>query len=136
MAIKATHIVDASALIAYFKGEEGQDKFAALLRDERNVLAIHAVNLCEVYYDYLRSDGLEKAEEAWTKANDILSIIQNLDPQFVKRVGRWKVDHNLGLADAFAAATAEENACPLVTTDHNDFERVEQTGALQIVWLR
>lgn len=133
---KPTHIVDASALIAYFKGEDGQDTFAELLKDDRNVLAMHVVNLCEIYYGYLRSDGLEKAEEAWTKANAILAIIQSLDAQFVKRVGRWKVDHNLGLADAFAAAAAEENACPLVTTDRNDFGRVEQAGALQIVWLR
>jgi len=133
---KPTHIVDASALIAYFKGEDGESKFTELLNDERNVLAMHVVNLCEVYYGYLRSDGLEKAEEAWTKANGILAIIQSLDAQFVKRVGRWKVDHNLGLADAFAAATAEENGCPLVTTDHNDFEEVARTGALQIIWLR
>jgi predicted nucleic acid-binding protein len=133
---KPTHIVDASALIAYFKGEDGESKFTELLNDERNVLAMHVVNLCEVYYGYLRSDWLEKAEEAWTKANGILGIIQSLDAQFVKRVGRWKVDHNLGLADAFAAATAEENGCPLVTTDHNDFEEVARTGALQIIWLR
>ncbi|MFQ5790397.1 MAG: PIN domain-containing protein [Acidobacteriota bacterium] len=133
---KPTHIVDASALIAYFKGEDGHDRFAELLKDEQHVLAMHIVNLCEVYYGYLRSDALEKAEEAWTKANAILAIIQNLDAQFVKRVGRWKVDHNLGLADSFAAVTAEENGCPLVTTDHNDFEEVARTGALQIVWLR
>lgn len=47
MAVKPTHIVDASALIAYFKSEEGHEKFADLLRDERNVLAMHTVNLCE-----------------------------------------------------------------------------------------
>jgi len=136
MAVKPTHIVDASALIAYFKSEEGHEKFADLLRDERNVLAMHTVNLCEVYYNYLRSDGLEKAEDAWAKANGILRILETVDLQFMKRVGRWKVDHNLGFADAFAAATAEENGCPLITTDHNDFRRVEQAGALQIVWLR
>lgn len=135
MAIKPTHIVDASALILHFKGEEGSEKFAELLGDERNVLAMHIVNLCEVYYNYLRSDGQEEADKAWTKANTILTIIQNLDPQFVKRVGRWKVDQNLGLGDAFLAATAEENACPLVTKDHKDFDNVEQTGTLQIIWL-
>ena len=136
MAAKHTHIVDASALIAYFKAEEGHEKFADLLRDDRTALAIHAVNLCEVYYVYLRSDGPDKAEEAWMKANEILAVIEDLDSQFIKRVGRWKVDHALGFADAFAAATAEENACPLVTTDRNDFGRLEQTGVLQIVWLR
>jgi predicted nucleic acid-binding protein len=40
------------------------------------------------------------------------------------------------LADAFAAATAEENGCALITTDRNDFAEVEQAGALQIIWLR
>ncbi len=133
---RPTHIVDASALIAYLKGEDGQDRFAELLRDERNVLAMHSANLCEVYYDYLRSDGPERAEEAWAKGSEVLGIVERADPQFMKRVGRMKVDYNLGFADAFAAATAEEHACPLVTTDHNDFERVEQAGVVQIVWLR
>lgn len=136
MAAKPTHIVDASALIAYFKGEAGHERFAELLRDEGNIPAIHIVNLCEVYYGYLRSDGPLRAEEAWAKADEILGVLQKADPQFIKRVGRWKVDHGLPLGDAFAAATAEENGCPLVTTDHNDFEAVEQAGDLHIVWLR
>lgn len=136
MAGKPTHVVDASALIAYFKGEAGQERFAEILRDERNLLAMHSVNLCEVYYGYLRSDGLPQAEEAWAKADDILGIFQKADAQFMKRVGRWKIRHNLPLGDAFAAATAEEYACPLVTTDHNDFEPVERAGDLTIVWLR
>lgn len=59
-----THVVDASALIAYFKEEPGHERFAKLLADEENVLAIHIVNLCEVYYAYYRSDGQSRAEEA------------------------------------------------------------------------
>lgn len=136
MALRPTHIVDASALIAYFKGEDGHEKFSALLGDEQNSLVIHATNLCEVYYGYLRADGPEKAEEAWQKATTILGVVDTLDAQFIKRVGRWKVNYNLGLGDAFAAATAEDNACALVTTDHNDFGAIEAAGALQIVWLR
>ena len=136
MASKPTHIADASALIAYFKQEAGHENFSSLLADEQNILAIHATNLCEVYYGYLRSDGPDKAEDAWQKATAILGVIEKLDAQFIKRVGRWKVDHNLGLADAFAAATAEENACALVTTDRNDFAAIEAAGALRIVWLR
>jgi uncharacterized protein with PIN domain len=73
MASPSTHIVDASALIAYFKEEVGHENFRALLADEQNVLAIHAANLCEVYYGYLRADGPDKAEEAWQKATGILA---------------------------------------------------------------
>ncbi len=97
---------------------------------------MHATNLGEVYYNYLRVDGVDRAEEAWSKANQILGVIERLDAQFVKRIARWKVGHNLPLGDAFAAATAEECACPLITTDHTDFDPVQAAGALRIVWLR
>ena len=107
-----------------------------MLADEQNILAIHATNLCEVYYNYLRSDGLDRAEEAWQKATAILGVIEKLDAQFIKRVGHWKVDYNLPLGDAFAAAAAEESACALVTADRNDFTAIEAAGVLQIVWLR
>jgi len=136
MAAKPTHIVDASALIAYFKLEDGNERFAELLADEQNVLAIHATNLCEVYYGYLRSDGLESAEEAWQRATEILGVIDTFDPQLMKRVGRWKVEYRLGLADAFAAASAEEYGCVLITKDRNDFTEIDEAGALEIVWLR
>jgi predicted nucleic acid-binding protein len=136
MAAKPTHIVDACALIAYFKEEEGHERLAELLADEENVLAIHATNLCEVYYGYLRCDGADRADEAWERAVEILGVIETLDLQFMKRVGRWKVNYTLGLADAFAAATAEASACPLITTDHTDFASIEAAGALEIAWLR
>lgn len=136
MAARITHILDASALIAYFKAETGNEKLASILADERNTLAMHGASLCEVYHCYLRSDGPCEAEEAWQKATEILGVVERLDAQFIKRVAHWKVNYNLPLGDAFAAAAAEENACALVTTDHNDFDEVQAQGALQIVWLR
>lgn len=131
-----THMVDASAIIAYLKGEPGQDVLAALLRDDRNTLWVHAVNICEVYYNYLRSDGATKADEALDAMTSVLGILPLAEIQFMKRVSRWKVTHNLGICDAIAAAAAEEYGCPLVTTDHGDFDPVQAAGALQIVWLR
>jgi predicted nucleic acid-binding protein len=143
MAAKITHIVDANAVIAYFKGEEGHEIVADLLRDEENVLAIHAVQLCEVYYGYYRADGQEIADRAWQRALEIVRFLPEISETFIKRVGRWKArrwerdgqGYYLSIADAFAAATAEEYACPLVTKDHNDFSAIEEAGALQIVWL-
>ncbi len=136
MAAKLTHVVDACAVIAYLKAEDGHENFAGILRDERNVLAMHALNFCEVYIDYLRSDGLQAAEEAAGHIVNMLAIDNRLDENFMKRVARWRVDHRLHLPDAVAAATAEEHACPLVTADHKDFEVVEQSRALEIVWIR
>ena len=131
-----THVVDASALIAYLKQELGHEQLAELLADEENILAIHIVNLCEVYYSYYRSDGPDRAKEAWAKAMSLFRVLEKGDESFMKRVGRWKATQGLPLGDAFAAATAENDAVPLVTTDHTDFDPVDQSGALQIKWLR
>lgn len=79
MAAKPTHILDANALIAYFKGENGQDRIADLLRDEQNILAIHAVNLCEVYYGYYRADGQEQADTARHSMESISSDNRSSD---------------------------------------------------------
>lgn len=136
MALRFTHVVDASALIAYFKGEEGHETFAAILNDERNALAIHVVNLLEVYSDYLRSDGFEIAEEAWKRATSILAVLDKADENFLKRVARWKVEHGLAFGDAFAAAAAEEHGCRLVTAANKEFGAIEQSGAIEIVWIR
>lgn len=139
-----THILDANAVIAYFGGEEGHEIVAGLLADGENVLAIHAVQLCEVYYGYYRADGQLQADEAWRKALEMARFLPDISENFVKRVGRWKARqwqrnnevYVLSIADAFAAATAEEYACPLVTKDRNDFGAVEAAGALQFMWLR
>jgi predicted nucleic acid-binding protein len=46
------------------------------------------------------------------------------------------VEQNLPLGDAFAAAAAEEHACPVVTADHADFDKVYAASALNVIWLR
>lgn len=131
-----THVLDAGAVIAYLNGEAGQDVVAALISNDVNRLAIHAVNLCEIYYGYFRVDGPDVAEDAWNKATAFLAVIERADEEFIKRVGRWKAHHLSGLADSFAAATAEEYGCPLVTTDHGDSDDIETAGLLAIAWVR
>ena len=102
------------------------------------------VNLCEVYYGYYRADGQFQADIAWDRALEISGLLTNISENFIKRVGRWKArqwnregqTYYLSIADAFAAATAEEWACPLVTGDRNDFSSIEEEGVIQILWLR
>ena len=58
-----TYVLDACALIAWLRDEAGADQVEALLLDNGATVMIHAVNLCEVYYDCLRSVGESRAEE-------------------------------------------------------------------------
>jgi PIN domain nuclease of toxin-antitoxin system len=49
----STYVLDACALIAYFRGEEGGDILGKMLKESSNTFQIHAVNVGEVYYDSL-----------------------------------------------------------------------------------
>jgi len=133
---RITHVIDACAVVAYLKKEKGVNEFADLLKNENNVMAIHCINLCEVYYSFLRSDGETLALEAWNKISDFLGVVELTEASFLRRVGWWKVDRGLYIGDAFAAATAEEFGSKLVTTDHKDFDDIDNRKEIDIKWLR
>jgi PIN domain nuclease of toxin-antitoxin system len=46
--------MDGCALLAFLRGEPGDTIVAGLLADQDDICRIHAINLCEVYYDTLR----------------------------------------------------------------------------------
>lgn len=134
---QVTYMLDACALIAYFRGEEGGERLVSLVEDEAHGLAIHAVNFGEVYYDFLRAGGEEKARELWVRALLLpMEIRRDLDDEFVQRVGAWKVRYSISYADAFALALAEREGVPLITTDHHEFDIIEADGTVDFFWLR
>ncbi len=136
MAGQPTHVLDASALITYLKGEPGNERLADLLADDQSTLAIHILNLCEVYSCYYRVDGQPQAQVAWEQAARILQVCSPVDEAFVKLAARWKVEQGPPMMDAVAAATAEKYACPLLTTDHNDFDPIAGRGLIEVEFLR
>ena len=46
------YILDACAMIAFLRGEAGAEVVAEILRDPGDQCFAHAINLCEVYYDF------------------------------------------------------------------------------------
>lgn len=64
------YVLDSSALIAYLRDEPGADTV-----EQQIVNAVaagqtcfaHAVNLCEVFYDFHRSDGLVRSADNFAK---------------------------------------------------------------------
>ena len=134
---RITLVIDTSALIVYLRKEAGHDRFVELLKRDENSLAMHMVNFGELYYVFWRSDGVSKAEEAWSMTYEMpIRIVDSLSESFVKRVGRWKATQRISYADAFALATAEEYSVPLVTTDHQEFDPIDHRGLLEFCWLR
>jgi predicted nucleic acid-binding protein len=110
---------------------------ARLLLICNTFLVIHVCNLGEVYYDFLRDDGREAAEEAWARTLALpLELRRDANDAFIQRAGTIKVAERVSFADAFALALSERLQVPLVTTDHHEFDPVEQRGLFRFLWLR
>jgi len=62
MHARTLRVLQACALIAYFRHEQGGDKLRELLKTQNNRFFMHSINLGEVYYDTLRVSGFDKAQ--------------------------------------------------------------------------
>ena len=130
-------VLDACALIACLRGEDGSDVVEALLEKEPERCFAHAVNLCEVFYDFLKVGGEGAATAA---VDDLLSqgvvLRDDLDLEFWKQVGRFKASHRISLADAFALTLAHLTNSDLITSDRHEFETVARTVNVPIRFIR
>ena len=134
---RITHALDTSALIVYLREEPGHERFVELLKQEGSYFAMHIVNLGELYCFFWRSAGENEANEAWSKTTEMpIRIMDSVSESFIKRVGRWRAKQGTPYADAFVLATAEEYGVPLVTTDHQHFDPVNNAGLIEFCFLR
>ena len=130
-------VLDACALIAFLRDEPGADLVEGFLNDSAKCY-VHALNLCEVYYDFWRAAGHEAAESA---VADLLSLgIQernDLDSQFWREVGRLKAVHRrVSLADCCSLALASRLGASLVSADRHEFEPLLGAGICAIELIR
>ncbi len=135
--VTATHCLDACAVIAYLRNEAAADVLKTLFEQPTTFLTMHVCNLGEVYYDFFRAEGLVAAQTAWTATLALtLTLRRDADDAFIQRVGVIKVEERVSFADAFALTPTERLKIPLITTDHHEFDAVEQKGHFRFVWLR
>jgi PIN domain nuclease of toxin-antitoxin system len=59
-------VIDACALIAFLRDEPGADAVRNILTGSRTCY-VHALNLCEVYYDFWRASTENASESAQTR---------------------------------------------------------------------
>ena len=132
------YLLDACALIAYFKNEPGGAIVEALLLDRTLTTAIHTVNLCEVYYDFIRFAGKPTADQMIEDALGYkIEPLDYMDKEFWKTAGRYKADlKKLSLADCFALAAAKRLNATLVTSDHAEFDKVVPLDICEILFIR
>ena len=83
------HALDACAMIAYLRGEQGFADVASLLTDPAQTCYAHAINLLEVYYDFIRRTDERSARTALRiLASDGVREQRDINRPFMRRVGQ------------------------------------------------
>ncbi len=128
-------VLDASALLAMFFGEPGMEEMRNLFHKASEAdrpVFISAVNWAEVLYRMERKRG----KAGWDTARQFecttpLETVP-VDRELAEAAALLKNEHDLGLADAFAAALAKSKKAELVTAD-TEFKAVERE--VKVFWL-
>lgn len=125
-------------MIAYLRGEPGADKVEARLNDDSEPCMAHAVNLCEVFYKFMRAENEGEATSAVNDLKDMgLVVRDDLDDAFWRDVGRLKATmSSLPLADCFVVALTNRLDAEAVTADHPDFDPIKEQGICRVAFIR
>jgi len=132
------YVMDSTAMIALLRREPGHGLVRAILEDLNNTCYAHAINLCEVFYDFTRASGDARAEQAIADLFSInVSERDDLDPAFWREVGKLKAVHRrVSLADCCALALTLRLRGELVTSDHHELDILAAAGICPIKFFR
>ena len=138
MAVK--YVLDSCALLAYVYDEAGSGVVeSALNQADENmaVLYMNKLNLFEVYYDILRSEGLQQAEDFYGMVQmSSINVIDGLSDFVFREAGRIKTQYKMSLADSIALGEASVLGATILTSDHHEFDIVEQSEKIKFAWIR
>ena len=132
----AAPVLDSFALLAFLRGEAGDDKVATLLEKAgaRDVpLHMTEVNYAEVKYIVIRKDGPERWAEVARDLPTLPIEFHPADRELTDVAADLKSRFSLSLADSFAAALAQKLKAELATGDP-EFTAVEKE--VKILWLK
>ncbi len=129
-------VLDACAIIAYLRNEEGAGVVeAAFLNDE---CTVHSINLCEVYKDCLvRGEDSSIADQL---VDDLIAIglitMNDMDEDFWKHAAVLKAKNRISLADSFALALTKRLGGTLYSSDHHELDPIAVSGEYLIEFIR
>ncbi len=131
------YVLDASAVIAFLWGEEGADMVEQSLDAGRNHCFMHAVNVCEVYYDMVLRAEESKALEIIERLKKLISVRVDMDEPFWQQAGSFKASiRRISLADCFCLSLSTRLKAVVLTSDHHEFDRVVSRHGEHIKFIR
>ena len=136
MAKKAkAYVLDTWAVIAYLEDEpsgEQVEDLIATAHEEQIPIYMSVVNVGEVWYTMAREISEEEANASVKTLRDLRIQFEDADWEITQEAARFKSQHKMSYADAFAAALAKIKKADLVTGD-NEFKPLD--GEIKISWV-
>ncbi len=130
-------ILDACALIAYLRDEDGADDVeAALLLEE---CFIHAINMCEVYKDCLsRGEDRTEADQLLDDLYETgLVVREDMDANLWKEAAELKAQvRRISYADCIALSTSKRLNGVLYSSDHHELDPIAENGVYSVHFIR
>ncbi len=136
MAKKAkAYVLDTWAVIAYLEDEpsgEQVEELIATAHEEQIPIYMSVINVGEVWYTMAREISEEEADASVKTLRDLRIQFEDADWEITQEAARFKSQHKMSYADAFAAALAKIKKADLITGD-NEFKPLD--GEIKISWV-
>lgn len=136
MAKKAkAYVLDTWAVIAYLEDEpsgEQVEDLIATAHEEQIPIYMSVVNVGEVWYTMAREISEDEANASVKSLRDLRIQFEDADWEIAQEAARFKSQHKMSYADAFAAALTKNKKADLITGD-NEFKPLD--GEIKIAWL-
>ncbi|MBA1336573.1 MAG: PilT protein domain protein [Firmicutes bacterium] len=134
------YVLDACALLALINNEQGADRVEAVLRDalSGNVeVYMSKINVYEVYYGIYHIEGQTKADETYMLIQkQPINIIDTFGDDVFIEAARLKSKYKMSLADSIALGETVIRNATLLSSDHHEFDVVEQQEGIKFDWIR
>jgi PIN domain nuclease of toxin-antitoxin system len=134
------YVLDACALLAIINNEQGADRVEAVLREALEEIAevyMNKINVYEVYYGIYRLEWQAKADEFYRIIQrQPIEIIDTFGDDVFTEAARLKSKYRMSLADSIALGEAVVRNASLLSSDHHEFDIVEQQEGIKFSWIR
>jgi predicted nucleic acid-binding protein len=104
----------------------------ATAHEEQIPIYMSVINVGEVWYTVAREVSEEEANASVKSLRDLRIQFEDADWELTQEAARYKSQHKMSYADAFAAALAKIKKADLVTGD-NEFKPLD--GEIKISWV-
>jgi len=134
------YILDACALIAVFNQENGAETVNEIIEKSKSKSAavyMNKINLLEVYYGILREYGETTANNIIDKveASPII-ITDKISDNIFKHAGYLKANYKISLADSIILAQSIALDAVVISSDHHEFDIIDENENIEFLWFR